>query len=359
MRRSSRRALGFAGAANLLVLFATSLLRPVRDAMGVEAGVGRLPWLFSATFVALLAVVPLHGWAARRLPRRALVPSVWLVVALGLVGFRVLFGFAPESRLVASAFFVAAAALNLIVVSSFWSQLSDLVEAGVARRLFGPIAACGTLGALAAYATVSTYFYLTQSTLVATAFGSPGLRTAYFARIDLAVNLGALLLQLFVTPYVALRFGAVALLAAVPAAVGLALPLTVGELWPWLGFSSSPGSSLALVSALYVVHRAGSFALFRPGRELLATRFELAERFQAKNFLDTAVYRTSDAAAAWVVPALGALGAAAPTLGVALVALVWAAVGLRLGRRFDDETRHRNNAPLPALLVARSSTDPT
>ena len=46
------------------------ILRPVRDEMGIQAGIDQLQWLFTATFIAMLAVVPLFGWLTSKLPRR-------------------------------------------------------------------------------------------------------------------------------------------------------------------------------------------------------------------------------------------------------------------------------------------------
>ena len=82
------------------------VLRPLRDKMGVQGGVENLPWLFSATFAAMLAVVPAFGFAASRLPRRRLVPWVYFFFITNLLVFHVLFlvGFAPAAA--ARAFFV-------------------------------------------------------------------------------------------------------------------------------------------------------------------------------------------------------------------------------------------------------------
>ena len=38
------------------------ILRPVRDEMGIQGGVDKLQWLFSATFVAMLVAVPFFGF---------------------------------------------------------------------------------------------------------------------------------------------------------------------------------------------------------------------------------------------------------------------------------------------------------
>src|SRR5262245_36666387 len=38
------------------------ILRPLREEMGIAGGVENLPWVFTATFLAMLAVVPFFGW---------------------------------------------------------------------------------------------------------------------------------------------------------------------------------------------------------------------------------------------------------------------------------------------------------
>jgi ATP:ADP antiporter, AAA family len=131
------------------VLCGYYVLRPLRDEMGVQSGVENLPWLFSATFVAMLAVVPVFGFAASRLPRRRLVPWTYLFFIVNVLVFYALFsqGVAPSS--VARAFFVWVSVFNLFVVSIFWSLMADLFRPGQAARLFGFISAGGSCGALA------------------------------------------------------------------------------------------------------------------------------------------------------------------------------------------------------------------
>ncbi|MDH4325524.1 MAG: MFS transporter, partial [Betaproteobacteria bacterium] len=80
-------ALGWAFAYFFVLLAAYYVLRPVRDEMGVQAGIKALPWLFSATFAAMLVLVPLYGWLCARLPRARLLPVVYAFFALNLVAF--------------------------------------------------------------------------------------------------------------------------------------------------------------------------------------------------------------------------------------------------------------------------------
>jgi AAA family ATP:ADP antiporter len=131
------------------VLCGYYVLRPLRDEMGVQSGVENLPWLFSATFAAMCAVVPLFGFAASRLSRRRLVPWTYLFFVANVLVFYALFerGVAPST--IARVFFVWVSVFNLFVVSLFWSLMADLFRPAQAARLFGFISAGGSCGALA------------------------------------------------------------------------------------------------------------------------------------------------------------------------------------------------------------------
>jgi ATP:ADP antiporter, AAA family len=125
------------------------ILRPLRDEMGIQSGVANLPGLFSVTFAAMLAVVPVFGWAAARLPRRRLVPWTYLFFIANIAVFYALFESGAARPVVAAAFFVWVSVFNLFVVSVFWSLMTDLFTPQQAARLFGVVSAGGTSGALA------------------------------------------------------------------------------------------------------------------------------------------------------------------------------------------------------------------
>ncbi len=130
------------------VLAAYYILRPVRDEMGVLSGVHKLPWLFSAVFVVMLAVVPVFGWVARHFPIRRLLPSIYGFFILNLVG---LYGALQSGwglGAIGPIFFVWLSVFNLFVVSVFWSFMADVFPTEAARRLFGCISAGGSLGAM-------------------------------------------------------------------------------------------------------------------------------------------------------------------------------------------------------------------
>jgi ATP:ADP antiporter, AAA family len=130
------------------VLCSYYILRPLRDEMGVTVGADGLQWLFVVVFLVMLAVVPLFGWVVSRYPRRRVVPIVYGFFVLNLVGFWLLFRLAEASAAHASAFFVWVSVFNLIVVSLFWSVMSDAWSTDQAKRLYGFIAAGGSAGAI-------------------------------------------------------------------------------------------------------------------------------------------------------------------------------------------------------------------
>src|SRR5689334_6023071 len=69
------------------------VLRPVRDEMGLAAGIKQLPWLFTATFFVMLAVLPLFGALVARLPRRRFVPIVYRFFGANILLFWLLLTF--------------------------------------------------------------------------------------------------------------------------------------------------------------------------------------------------------------------------------------------------------------------------
>lgn len=137
------------------LLTANYTLRPLRDAMAVAGGVDDLHWLFTATFLVMLAAVPIYGLAVARCGRSRLVPLVHRFFALNLLVFFVLMqgwvGTDAEALglWTARVFFVWMSVFNLFVISLFWSVMADLFSGSDARRLFGLISVGGSIGAIA------------------------------------------------------------------------------------------------------------------------------------------------------------------------------------------------------------------
>ncbi|MEQ1882767.1 MAG: MFS transporter, partial [Burkholderiales bacterium] len=334
------------------------ILRPVRDEMGIQAGVEGLSLLFSGTFLTMVAIIPVFGWLSARFPRKILLPIVYLFFATNLIIFQILIEARVAPQAVSSAFFIWVSVYNLFIVSVFWSFMADLFRNEQARRLFGFISAGGSAGALAGPALTAwlaadlgpagllpistvllfaatfcisrlskwaertrgdktefragdlgaalggdilagvtqvlktpylmgiclyvivgtmlgTFLYFHQAYIIAAEFTSSGERTAMFAKIDLAVNLVTLVLQVFVVGKLIGRFGVGSTLMVLPI-LGIAGFIVIG-IWP----------TLAVLFVFQVLRRAGEYAIAKPAREVLFTVLTREEKYKSKNFIDT------------------------------------------------------------------------
>jgi ATP:ADP antiporter, AAA family len=151
VRPGETRALLWSFAYFFCLLAGYYVLRPVRDEMGLASGIKNLPWLFTATFFVMLAVVPIYGALVARLPRQRFIPLVYHFFVVNIIIFWVLLttltkGYALATT--AQVFFVWISVFNLFAVSVFWSFMADLYGSEQGKRLFGFIAAGGSAGAL-------------------------------------------------------------------------------------------------------------------------------------------------------------------------------------------------------------------
>ena len=148
VRPGEGRALAWSFAYFFCLLAGYYVLRPVRDEMGLASGIKNLPWLFTATFIVMLAVVPVYGALVARLSRQRFIPLVYHFFVVNIVIFWVLLTQGIALATTAQVFFVWISVLNLMLVSVFWSFLLEMFDSEQAKRLFGFVAAGGTLGAL-------------------------------------------------------------------------------------------------------------------------------------------------------------------------------------------------------------------
>lgn len=148
VRPGEARALLWSFAYFFCLLAGYYVLRPLRDEMGIAGGVRNLQWLFTATFLVMLAAVPVFGAVVARLPRKRFVPLVYHFFVANIAVFWVLLTLDVEKVVVARVFFVWISVFNLFAVSVFWSFMADLWQSEQGKRLFGFIAAGGSAGAL-------------------------------------------------------------------------------------------------------------------------------------------------------------------------------------------------------------------
>jgi AAA family ATP:ADP antiporter len=157
------------------------------------------------------------------------------------------------------------------------------------------------------FTVLSTFLYFQQASIVDRTFTDRAARTQFFAQVDLAVNVLTLLVQLFITGRLLEWLGVTLTLTL--------LPLLTLAGFAWMGVVPT----VAVIVVFQVLRRAGNFAVARPTREVLFTLVGREDKYKAKSFIDTFVYRAGDQVGAWSYALMGALG-----LGVAGVA--WAAV---------------------------------
>ena len=174
------------------------------------------------------------------------------------------------------------------------------------------------------YVTMSTFVYMELREMLASFERAE--RTVINARIDLAVNVLAILTALFFTGRIASRFGVATLLAAIPV-------MMIGG---WLVVAAVP--LLAVMIGLQIARRAGNYAVTKPGREMLFTIVSDDERYKAKPVIDICVYRGGDMLTAWLQTGLKEvllLGSSGVAVVAAVVAGAWAIAGIYLGRTYN------------------------
>jgi AAA family ATP:ADP antiporter len=105
--------------------------------------------------------------------------------------------------------------------------------------------------------------------------------------------------------------------------------------------------TLSSVVGFQLLRRAGNFAIARPTREVLFTVLPREDRYKAKSFIDTAVYRLGDQIGAWSFALLAALGLGLTQVSFVAAAIsgIWLVNGLWLSRRQDTLARQQEIRP--------------
>ena len=132
------------------VLCGYFMLRPVRETIGTVLGEKEVEDLFVATWLGSIAVIPIYGLACSLLPRAAVLAAVYALFGGSLLVLAGEMHADPGNLAAARFFYVWISIFNLFVVSVFWTLMVDRTSSEQAKRLFGVIAAGGTLGGLIA-----------------------------------------------------------------------------------------------------------------------------------------------------------------------------------------------------------------
>ena len=193
------------------------------------------------------------------------------------------------------------------------------------------------------YAITSTFLYFEQATIVNRSFGDRAARTVFFAQLDLLVNVLTLGAQLFLT-------------ARTLRVLGVALTLTVLPALSVFGFVAlGLAPTVAIIIMFQVLRRAGNFALARPTREVLFTVISREDKYKAKSFIDTVIYRSGDQIGAWSYALLSFLGLG--MIGIPFVAVLisaaWLLNGFCLGRAQEAKAAGQESVSRIPLSLAK------
>jgi len=346
------------------------MLRPLRGTVAAYNS-DVLHWLYTATFVTMLIMVPIFGFLVSRFRRGQFIPAIYLFFSANLLFFLLSFDGAATPIPIQRAFYVWLSVFNLFVVSVFWSFMADVFKPGQAQRLFGFIMAGGSIGAIigprltAGMAAGSgeqgimtiSLVCLLIATLLAVLLGRyqsrstqaqsekiggsvwEGAISVFKSRYLLFACLMMLLhnltstflyngLAVFVnerivgfnerTVFFANVDFAVQVIAfslqffitsRLIASLGMARTLGGVPLILAAGFVLL-GSTLGLVlfAAIQVLQRSMNYGILGPSKEMLFTVVNREIKYKSKNFIDTAVYRGSDVAASWIFKGLTSSG---------------------------------------------------
>jgi len=376
------RRTAFATSATAAVMIAEQVAgKATRDALFLSSfPVTMLPRVVIAS--ALLCAVAVLAWAdlLRRRGPYPLMPLAFVASGLAMLAIGLAAPRAPELAVIAA--YLHVAVLNPVLISGFWSLLSERFDPRAAKHTFGRVAAYGALGGLAGgvlaervttWAGAATMLPVLGGLHLACAAFAAGVRprpmraaeptsappldgvrvlfrTPYVQSLGVLVLLGAVsaalldyafkanaanalqgeapLMRLFSAYYtgVALLSFAVQLFVSGPMLAGAGLARTVATL-PLVTLVGSvvavgiPGLvSTALARAAEGVMRN---SLFRSGYELLFTPIPARERRASKIFVDVGFERAGDALGGAIVTVLLAM-----TLGAPTRALLWIVAGL-------------------------------
>lgn len=255
----------------------------------------------------------------------------WLV---GVVGVAPL--------LVVSAVFLCASLVMLLLLSSRAPGVEGVKEAaavggslwaGVRQALTLPFVRYMALLMLLSDG-IGTLAYALVADYAKAHFVDSVSRVAFYANLDLAINLFGALMQLTLTRWLLVRFGA---------GWGLVLPslVNLGLLAMIAVFGAADitvlGLSVSLLVVLQVVTRGTAYGMTKPASDALYTRIEREARYKGKNFVETAVWRFGDLAVTSGLNLVRGLGiglAGIATISAGLSALA-AWIGYRAGNSPD------------------------
>jgi AAA family ATP:ADP antiporter len=170
---------------------------------------------------------------------------------------------------------------------------------------------------------LGTALYMITANLVQDAFVNADERTQFFSNINMATNAIALIGQLLVVKHAVARIGIGRTMSAMP----------IVSIFGFAVLALEP--TLAVVAVLTVIRRSLGFAFSKPTTDMLYSVVTPEEKYKAKNFIDTVIYRGGDLIGTWTLrPIISAFGIAGTSVIMVPFAAIWAGIALWLGRDY-------------------------
>src|SRR5947209_2477624 len=89
LRRSELPVVGWSWLYIFAILSSDYVMRPIREQMGVSGGIENLPWLFTATLVAMILLNVPFGYLVKRLPRVHFIPITYRFFGANILVFAI------------------------------------------------------------------------------------------------------------------------------------------------------------------------------------------------------------------------------------------------------------------------------
>lgn len=162
-------------------------------------------------------------------------------------------------------------------------------------------------------------------------------RTRFAATVDLSTNTLQVIVQIILTPWLLIRYGArtvFVLCAAASATVCLCMAWSGDPYTPLIG-------SMPWVALVLIITRGLTHSMIQPARETLFTLVPRQLRYQGKNAVDTVVWRAGDIVSSLGINALRSLGMNVAGFGVigALLITISGALGWKLAHRVEKDVQ--------------------
>ena len=150
VRPNEIRALWLGFVFHFLILTGYYIMRPIRDSIAAGSRLETLPWMFTATLVAMLIANTLFAAIVARMSRRKFIPLAYTFFIFNLALFFVLMRTCPPTQQVwiGRALYVWVSVFNLFNTAIFWAFMTDLFTVEQGKRLYGFIAVGGSLGGI-------------------------------------------------------------------------------------------------------------------------------------------------------------------------------------------------------------------